>query len=382
MKLAGLVLMGGKNSRMKGREKAFFLYQGKPFYQWAADSMKDLVDVHLSIAWNVDGRAANYASLPYPVIRDIYQEIGPMGGIMSAFAQINTDSLLVLPCDMPGVHENLVKALMKHWLKTGHSVFVKEESGKVHPLAGIYTRECLGVMQCLADQGSYRLMDVLDQIKYHCVTYSSIKAGEYPQGLDGEICLKMENINTEEELHILESRRRRVFAVSGVKNSGKTTLIEKLIPLFINRGCCVAVIKHDGHEFEPDVPGTDSYRHKRAGAYGSAVFSNSRFMVVKEEKINEMALVQHFPEADVIILEGMKDSLYPKLEILERTGDKHPVCKAETVIAYVSEFADGYRWLPGCEVNTHEGVFKKRSHVPCFHLNDAQAIAEYLWEVL
>ena len=57
-----------------------------------------------------------------------------------------------------------------------------------------------------------------------------------------------------------------VIAVSGVKNSGKTTLLEKLIANLVARGIRVAVIKHDGHHFEPDVPGTDSYRHRSAGA--------------------------------------------------------------------------------------------------------------------
>lgn len=64
-----------------------------------------------------------------------------------------------------------------------------------------------------------------------------------------------------------------LFAISGVKNSGKTTLITKLIPVFRKYGLRTATIKHDGHDFEADVPGTDTYRHLQAGAYGTAVFS-------------------------------------------------------------------------------------------------------------
>ena len=47
-----------------------------------------------------------------------------------------------------------------------------------------------------------------------------------------------------------------ILAVCGVKNSGKTTLIQKLIPLLQNQGLKVAAVKHDGHDFEPDVPVT------------------------------------------------------------------------------------------------------------------------------
>lgn len=104
-----------------------------------------------------------------------------------------------------------------------------------------------------------------------------------------------------------------IYAISGCKNSGKTTLITSLIPELTKLGYRVAVIKHDGHDFEPDVPGTDSYRHRRAGAYATAVFSSRRFMVTKEcGGSDENMLMQMFPEADIILIEGLKNSPYPK----------------------------------------------------------------------
>lgn len=103
------------------------------------------------------------------------------------------------------------------------------------------------------------------------------------------------------------------YCISGYKNSGKTTLITKLIPELIGRGYKVAVIKHDGHDFEPDVPGTDSFRHREAGAYGTAVFSGKRMMITKEcTGIDETILAKAFPEADIILIEGLKHSHYPK----------------------------------------------------------------------
>ncbi len=104
-----------------------------------------------------------------------------------------------------------------------------------------------------------------------------------------------------------------VFAVSGYKNSGKTTLITALIPELVRRGYKVAVIKHDGHDFESDVPGTDSYRFQKSGAYGTAVYSSKRLMVTKEwEEPDEKALLEAFGEADIILIEGLKNSAYPK----------------------------------------------------------------------
>ena len=66
--------------------------------------------------------------------------------------------------------------------------------------------------------------------------------------------------------------RKRIFAISGVKNSGKTTLICRLLEIFKDKGLKVAVLKHDGHDFVPDVPGTDTYCQLQSGAYGTAVF--------------------------------------------------------------------------------------------------------------
>ena len=57
-----------------------------------------------------------------------------------------------------------------------------------------------------------------------------------------------------------------------VVNAGKTTLITRLLPVLTDYGLKVATVKHDGHEFEGDVPGTDTYRHMKAGDFGTAVF--------------------------------------------------------------------------------------------------------------
>ena len=103
------------------------------------------------------------------------------------------------------------------------------------------------------------------------------------------------------------------YTICGYKNSGKTTLITKLIPILNQSGYKVATIKHDGHDFEADVPGTDTWRHQKAGAYGSGIYSGRRFMISKQCKDTDVSVLsKFFPEADVILLEGFKDSEFPK----------------------------------------------------------------------
>ena len=103
-----------------------------------------------------------------------------------------------------------------------------------------------------------------------------------------------------------------IYCICGYKNSGKTTLIEQIIPKLISLGFKVAVIKHDGHDFEGDIPNTDTYRHMKAGAYGTAIFSNSHVLIHKKQHTNEKELFKQFPEADIILIEGLKNSSYPK----------------------------------------------------------------------
>jgi molybdopterin-guanine dinucleotide biosynthesis protein B len=128
-----------------------------------------------------------------------------------------------------------------------------------------------------------------------------------------------------------------IACVSGVKNSGKTTLMEKLIRELRGRGLQVAAIKHDGHDFTPDVPGTDSYRFGQAGACGYAIYSPQRYLLVRQVKTDERDFLDAFPEADVILLEGFKDSAYPKLEVVRSGNSDHPVCDPATLLAVCTD---------------------------------------------
>ncbi len=121
-------------------------------------------------------------------------------------------------------------------------------------------------------------------------------------------------------------KKQMIIAVCGKKNSGKTTLLAKLVRELSGRGVKTAFIKHDGHDFACDIPGTDSYRLKEAGAYGTAVFSESRVFVHKTGTgESEEELIRLFPEAQLIIFEGMKGSCYQKIEVVREGISEAPV---------------------------------------------------------
>lgn len=129
-----------------------------------------------------------------------------------------------------------------------------------------------------------------------------------------------------------------VFAVSGIKNSGKTTLIGKLITALTQRGYRVGVIKHDGHEFQADHVGTDSYKHKMSGAENVIVYSKTKLMMIKaHDKPNLEEMIALEQDMDIVILEGMKYSAYPKLEIVRAAVSKESVCDPKTLLGIVTD---------------------------------------------
>lgn len=133
-------------------------------------------------------------------------------------------------------------------------------------------------------------------------------------------------------------KKAKLLTISGVKNSGKTTLISRLLPELKKKGLRIATIKHDGHNFEPDVEGTDSFIHRKSGAEGVAIYSKNRWMVIREdEKKTELDFIEEFSDFDLIILEGFKLSDYKKIEVIRSEVSSKPATKKESVLAYVTD---------------------------------------------
>ena len=131
-----------------------------------------------------------------------------------------------------------------------------------------------------------------------------------------------------------------IISVVGKSDSGKTTLIEKLIPEIKKRGYKVATIKHDVHGFDIDVPGKDSWKHARAGADSVVVSSANKMAVIKkldeELSLNEIASC-YLNDVDIIIAEGFKRQDKPKIEVFRKAVHKTPLSLNDELIAVVSD---------------------------------------------
>ncbi|HUU72377.1 MAG TPA: molybdopterin-guanine dinucleotide biosynthesis protein B [Burkholderiales bacterium] len=111
----------------------------------------------------------------------------------------------------------------------------------------------------------------------------------------------------------------KVFGFAGYSGSGKTTLIENVIPLLVEQGVRVSLVKHAHHAFDVDVPGKDSYRHRKAGASEVMLTSARRWVLMHE--VGDQAepelpqQLRRMSPCDIVLVEGFKKQRIPKLEI-------------------------------------------------------------------
>ena len=108
-----------------------------------------------------------------------------------------------------------------------------------------------------------------------------------------------------------------IICIAGRSQTGKTTLIEKLIPVLKNRGYRIGTIKHSHHIFEMDKTGKDSWRHKDAGAETVIIASPGKIAMVKSDHEGTLdSLVNYFSDMDLVITEGYKGEVKPKIEVV------------------------------------------------------------------
>lgn len=153
-----------------------------------------------------------------------------------------------------------------------------------------------------------------------------------------------------------------VLGFAAYSGTGKTTLIEKLVRNLKVRGLRVAVIKHDGHDFEIDREGKDSWRYTQAGADISIVSSARKTALVEQRKLSLEQAVALAHDVDLILTEGYKHESLTKIGICRRaTGKGFPA----DIRHYVAVVTD----MP-----------MEDTEIPHFGLDDIQELTEFIIE--
>lgn len=151
-----------------------------------------------------------------------------------------------------------------------------------------------------------------------------------------------------------------IVSIVGKSNSGKTTLLEKIIAELVGRGYRVATFKHNVHGFNIDHEGKDSYRHKKAGASMTVVSSPHQLALVRDvdhdysfEEIRD----NYIKDVDIILTEGFKVNAYPKIEVFRSELKRDLISgKDDNLLAVASDV-------------------KLDIGVPCLDINDARSVA-------
>lgn len=130
-----------------------------------------------------------------------------------------------------------------------------------------------------------------------------------------------------------------LVAIVGNSNTGKTTLIEKLIPDLKQRGYTVGTLKHTHHGFHLDKQGKDTWRHQAAGADTVVAVSPRRIAIVKDSSLNSLeAALPYLDDRDIVLAEGFKGGRCPKIEIFRKAAGGQPVCLEDPqLIALVTD---------------------------------------------
>jgi molybdopterin-guanine dinucleotide biosynthesis protein B len=155
----------------------------------------------------------------------------------------------------------------------------------------------------------------------------------------------------------------QTICIVGRSQSGKTTLIEKLIPLLKGRGYRIGTIKHSHHIFDFDKAGKDSWRHKDAGADTVIVASPGKIAMVKNDDQGTLdGLQEFFEDLDLVITEGYKKENKPKIEVVRAARHEEVLLKADRhLVAVVSDI-------------------DLKLKVPVFGLEDIDKLADFIEE--
>ena len=158
----------------------------------------------------------------------------------------------------------------------------------------------------------------------------------------------------------------KIIGVVGWKNTGKTTLIEKLISEFNKRNLTVSTIKHSHHNFSVDREGTDSFRHFNAGTKETILASEQKWIKFsrqrEEAKLNLSYLLEQIIPVDIVIVEGFKASDHKKVEVVDSTSDEKPLYETDKTIC-------------GIIINQHK---IKNAVLPQFERNKVQEICDFI----
>jgi len=327
----GVVLAGGEARRM-GRDKRLLRLAGATLLQ---RNLAFLSGLFPTVGLSVRDARQIPASLPagVEIVPDVVTG-SPLAGLASILARYR-EPIFALAADVAFAECAAVERVVEAF--DGVDVALPIVGDHLEPLHAVYGPACLARIEGLLDRGAHSILDLLPEVRVRTVPFSS--------------AAPFFNVNTPSDWE--EARRREgvaahpddpckpaVLGVVGRPNSGKTTLIERLIPEFTRLGFKVAAVKSVAH-FDIDTPGKDSWRHGHAGTEAYAVASATKLAFVtrlRAETTLAELVERYFSGYDIVVYEGYRHEAPQVIEVFRAAaGYAETKSSPEELLALVTD---------------------------------------------
>lgn len=316
---SAVILAGGQAKRLNGVEKGLQHWQGKPLISHILARLAPQVEqIHLNINRNFEAYSQHYPEkvLYCDTLPDFQ---GPLSGILAAFEQWDDERLLFVPCDSPYLPTNLASKLCTALTINQAHIAYAHDGIRPHPTFVLLQRSIVPALRAYLESGGRRLLAFFQTQKSIAVDFS-----EQPQAF--------RNFNTPEDftsgLFSHHFCNTPLLAITGYSGTGKTTLLEKLIPVLSAKGFRIGLIKHSHHHIDIDKPGKDSFRLRQAGANPTMVACDQRWAIMVETAapatFEQLVSLLAQQPLDLILVEGFKHESLPKIQ-LHRQGISAPL---------------------------------------------------------
>ena len=407
--VTGVILAGGRGSRMGGVDKGLVEVAGRPMVEHVLAALKAQAG---AVAINANRSVDRYARYGHPVIRDRLDEFqGPLAGMASALAACGTEFVLVVPCDSPLVAPTLGPRLHAGLRSEDADIAVAHDGERMHPVFVLLRRAVLSGLEAFLARGERKIDRWFAEEETEVVDFSDLpdmflnvnrdedririelriaqrrgRSGTDPDPVPdsgfGRTTPGVETSGasapqegTSTPASGTEGRRARSAATrkgrppmvgfAGYSGSGKTTLATGVVRSLAESGIRVAAVKHAHHSFDIDRPGKDSYELRRAGAVQTLVGSRHRWALVteagagREPTLDELVDRLDWEAVDIVLVEGFKHAEFPKIavgrgEALSLVDD--PFVVAVATPGAGGDLPAGTRDLPRLDLDSPERV--------------------------
>ena len=363
-RITGVILAGGRGSRMGGQDKGLLELHGRPLVEYLLEALQPQVD---AILINANRNQARYQQYHYPVISDDLSDYqGPLAGFAAAMQAASTDYILTIPCDAPELAADTAARLLAALQGEQAEIAVAHDGERLQPVHALLPVSLLPSLQAFLANGDRKI-----DLWYAQHRMASVDFSDYRR--------MFRNINTPQQQAELEQQGTTpatpatatipIIGVCAWSGTGKTTLLTELIPRLKAAGLSLTVIKHGHHNLELDTPGKDSYRFREAGADQVVLASRKRMAMMQEcktqrepELVDVLRLVNR-DCADLVLVEGFKHTAIPKIEVYRPSVGKPLLYPNDSHVIALA---------------TDDMTLDVPAHVTKLDLNQPDSIAEFI----